>query len=492
MTRSRKRTAGRTRATGPAMRVCLAAFLAACGGGEPEAVDSDVAGESITPIAIQNVTVIDAVDGPRQGQTVVVQGDRITAVGPDAAVPEGARVVDGSGRYLIPGLWDMHVHLTYDARFTEAMPRLFLSYGITSVRDTGGLLDELLPVIDAMRAEGAVAPRVFFSGPLLDGEFVVYDGDGRPEIGVPNPAPEEAGARVAELVEAGADFIKIYEMVTPEVFAAFVEAARERGLPIASHVPLSMRASQAAPHVNSMEHLRNVELDCSADAEELLEARLEILDGHEGGAGAQLRSRLHTLQRLRAVDTYDQARCDEVLASMDSTVQVPTLRLNSFGIQPPFRQPGWTDALDRAPASVTEEWGAATAAALAGAEESDLTFAEWSLFLVGRMHRAGVPIGAGTDTPIGFAMPGYSLHDELSLLVRAGLSPLEALRSATLRPAEFLGLDAEMGRVAEGQRADLVLLADDPLVDIANTRAIEAVVSKGRMFTPEELVEGEG
>ncbi|UCC25373.1 MAG: amidohydrolase family protein [Gemmatimonadales bacterium] len=473
--------------------VALGLLVASCAPAEeppvPETRDEPV---SRGPLAFENVTVIDAVRGPRAGQTVVVDGDRITAADAGAAIPQDARVIDGTGRYLIPGLWDMHVHLTYDPAFTEAMPGLFLSYGVTSVRDTGGLLEEILPVVEAMRADGAVAPRVFFSGPLLDGQTVVYDGNGRPEIGTRNATPEAARAQVAALSDAGVDFIKVYEMVSPQVFDALVTAGRERDLPIAAHVPLSMRASQVAPRVNSLEHLRNVETDCTADAQTLLERRREILNDNGEASGADLRSRLHRLQRLRAVNTYDPARCREVLAAMDGTIQVPTLRLNALRLQPPFSQEGWMDALDRAPPEVAEPWRAATVEARSAPSGADNTFGEWSLFLVGRMHAAGVPVGAGTDTPIGYAMPGYSLHDELALLVRAGLPPLEALRSATLRPAEFFGLAGEMGRIAEGYRADLVLLSADPLADIQNTRAIDAVVSKGRIFSPEELVGGGG
>lgn len=437
-------------------------------------------------LAVTNVTVVDAAQGARPGQTVVVDGDRIVAVGTGVDVPRGARVVDGTDRYLIPGLWDMHVHLTYDQALVEAMPRLFLSYGVTSVRDTGGLLDELLPVVRTMRAEGAVAPRVFFSGPLLDGAFVVYDGDGRPEIGTANPSPQAARANVASLAAAGVDFIKIYEMVTPEVFDALVAAGNEHGLPIAMHVPLSLQAGQTASRVRSMEHLRNVEMDCAANAGELLETRRRILAEHREGPGAELRSRLHGLQRLPAVAAYDAGRCDEVLASMRNTIQVPTLRLNALAVQGPFDRPDWSEALDRLPAEVATNWRAATERRLA-AGAGNTTFGEWSLALIGWMHERGVPIGAGTDTPISFAAPGHSLHDELDMLVRAGLSPVEALRSATVRPAEFFGLEGQMGQVAEGYRADLVLLGANPLEDISHSRRIEGVVSRGRWFTVEEL-----
>ncbi len=441
--------------------------------------------EPASGIAIENVTVIDAVNGVRKAHTVVFDGDEIVFVGsttgPDSAArPPAAETVDGSGKFLIPGLWDMHVHLTYDDRFTADMPALFLAYGVTSVRDTGGLIEKIKPVADRMRADGAIAPRVFFSGPLLDGRFVVYDGQSRPEIGRQNATRETAAANVAALAAAGVDFVKVYEMVTPEVFEALADAGRAAGLPIAAHVPLSMIASRAGPAVDSMEHLRNVELDCASNGAELYEERLAILNAHEDGSGFELRSRLHALQRLPAIANYDEARCERTIASLTSTIQVPTLRLNTLGLYPPYAREDWDDVLEKLPDAARAEWQEAAAEWQARGDSPDTTFAEWSLELVGRMHTAGVPIGAGTDTPIGYALPGYSLHTELERLVEAGLTPLEALESATVRPAEFFALSEEMGTIEVGKRADLVLLDADPLEQIGNTRRISAVVSAGR------------
>ena len=439
--------------------------------------------------AITNVTVIDAVNGVREARTVVFDGDEIVAVQPADASVEAAETIDGSGKYLIPGLWDMHVHLTYDDAFTDDMPALFLAHGITSVRDTGGLIDKIVPVVEAMRAPDVLAPRVFFSGPLLDGRYVVYDGESRPEIGTQNASIEAARANIATLAEAGVDFVKVYEMVSPEVFEALVEAAAERDLPVAAHVPLSMLASRAGPRVDSMEHLRNVELDCAGNAAELHEERLARLAAHDGGPGFELRSSLHALQRLPAIANYDEARCAQTIDNLRSTIQVPTLRLNTFSLYPPYERADWDEVLAKLPAAAADEWREATAEwnARDRTEPPDTTFAEWSLELVGRMHAAGVPIGAGTDTPIGRALPGDSLHTELARLVEAGLSPLEALEAATVRPAEFLSLDDEMGTIAVGRRADLVLLDADPLADIGNTRRISLVVSAGRVLDPQTL-----
>ena len=464
------------------MRGLLGPLVALVAGCAPDTPPAD--------LAIENVTVIDAANGVRENQTVVVRGDTIISVADAGAATNAVEVVDGTGRYLIPGLWDMHVHLTYDDVLTPVMPGLFLSWGITSIRDTGGLLDEVRPVVEAMRAEGAIAPRGFFAGPLLDGERVVYDGQGRPEIGISNPDVERARANVAELDEAGVDFIKIYEMVTPEVFDALVTAAEQRGLPIAAHVPLSMRARDVAPRVNSMEHIRNVEMDCAVGADQLLATRRALLVEDPAEPGATLRARLHSLQRLPAVAAYDATLCDGAMASMASTVQVPTLRLNAFPLRPSFGRDDWLSAIDAAPGAIATSWRAAAEAWRSGPPSADTVFAAWSLRLVGDMHRRGIPIGAGTDTPINYSLPGFGLHEELEMLVEAGLAPIEVLRAATIRPAEFFGLDGEMGRIEPGMRADLVLLSADPLVEISNTRRIEAVVARGRLLSGSEFSTG--
>jgi len=440
--------------------------------------------------AITNVTVIDAVNGVRENQTVVFDGDEITAIQGTDAELNVAESIDGAGKYLIPGLWDFHVHLTYDDNFTEAMPGLFLSWGITSVRDTGGLMHEVLPVVEKMRAPNAIAPRVFFAGPLLDGNFVVYDGDGRPEIGIQNATPDQARENIAMLKEQGVDFIKIYEMVSPETFAAMVETANELELPIDSHVPLSLRASTAGPFVDSIEHLRNIEMDCASDSPALHEERMERLKNPDNISGADLRSSLHSLQRLPAIANYDQERCDRTLRALESTTQVPTLRLLSMNLAPPWQRADWDEALSRLPEAAAAPWQATTEERRAAPpRDVDTTYAEWGLFLTERAHAAGVPIGAGTDTPIGFAIPGYSLHSELEFLVRAGLSPLEALEAATVRPAEYFSLLDAMGTIDVGKRADMVLLDSNPLDDIGNTKKIAAVVTKGKLLTDVQLME---
>ena len=439
----------------------------------------------IADLAITNVTLIDAADGLRANYSVFIQGDQIVAVEPGTKPGQensrqARQSVDGTGKYLIPGLWDMHVHITYEPELTAAMPNLFLSWGITSVRDTGGLLPALLPEIAKWRTPNAVAPRIFFSGPLLDGGTVVYNGEAVPEIGTANPTPDTARANIARLKAAGVDFVKTYELVEPEVFRALVSAARDANLPIASHVPLMMAAREAGPMVDSMEHLRNIELDCAGNTATLLAARSQQILNPGSTPGIELRGGIHSDQRPKALASFDDVECSAVIKALGNTIQVPTLRLNTSALYQPYDRDDWRDAVARLPAERQQHWLTQSETWAKRRPTLPTANGDFSLELVGKLHAAGVPIGAGTDTPIGSALPGYSLHTELERLVEAGLSELDALRAATVHPARFVRKEDSMGLIAAGYVADLVLLERNPLADIRNTRSISNVISKGR------------
>ncbi|GAB5414382.1 MAG: hypothetical protein Cons2KO_19850 [Congregibacter sp.] len=449
-------------------------------------------------LLIRQVTPIDPVLGALEIQDVMIRGGKIAAMGGSDGARrsegrgEGATInrngdqkskvdeLDGRGKFLIPGLWDMHVHFTYDARLTTPMAALFTRYGITSVRDTGGVLEKVLAVQEELAAN-STAPRLYFSGPLLDGERVVYDGHGVPELGVAVPTVEEAYRRVDELAAAGASFIKIYEMVSPEVFHALAERAAIHGLPIAAHVPLSMRAVDAGPRVDSIEHMRNLEFACAAESDVLHRERQDSLSAKPETSNYALRASIHKAQRDRAFSKQDPERCEALLSALRDTIQVPTIRLVAMTQFPPFESPGWEEALNQLPAALKAEWQRAP-------EFMDpRTFrssGEWALDFVRKLHAADVPIGAGTDTPIGWSVPGYSLHRELQILTRAGLSNLNALAAATVVPAQFLGRQDRDGRLAPGYTADLVLLSANPLEDIANTLKIDEVLIGGVRALP--------
>ena len=446
-------------------------------------------------VLISNVTVIDSATGPQVANVLIDEGEIIDVIPVESAsrittpslIDQAERHIDGTGKYLIPGLWDFHVHFTYDERFSDSMGDLFLYHGITSVRDTGGLLDKLLPVVDELRNNGRTSPDIWFSGPLLDGPSVVYDGDHRPGLGIANATPTEARGNIAEIHAAGASFLKIYEMVSPDIFAAIVEEASQRNLPIDAHVPLTMLAREVAPKVQSLEHLRNYELDCIADREAERNERISIMQNAGDTPGANLRAQLHGLQRMAAIEAEDTSVCAQSTEALTNTISVPTLRLNTLRTMPPMQRADFEFALSLIPQNVREEWLMLIAALNNETQQPDTTMTDWSLRRTGELHGAGAPIAAGTDTPIGLSIPGYSLHTELERLVAAGLSPQHALDSATLRPAEFFSINDKLGHIRPGYAADLVLLLKSPLENIGNTRTVELVLKDGEIIDRHQL-----
>ena len=437
-------------------------------------------------LVIASVTVIDVRAGRRlSDQSVVVAGGHIREVGPARHVrpPAGARRVEGRGRYLIPGLWDMHTHVCGDSTTLRTAPLLLIAHGVTGVRDMGGPLDQVLAWRESMRMGRTIGPRAVVSGPHLDGRPPV------PEGSIVVGTPEEARRAVDSLADAGVDFIKAYEMLRQDAFLAVVETARRRGLAVAAHLPLAVDAFEASSAgVASLEHLRNLELACSARADSLRVARIARLDSSTTQAGGSVRGRIYSEQRPIALDTEDAARCDSVLRTLarHRTWQVPTL----FQAEAPLLLTD-TTAMRRilaaepyVPREVASGWRSQHAAVLASPSDSRAPHerrARWLCALIPRLRDAGVPLLAGTDMPGNLAAPGFSLHEELRALRDAGLSNLEALRSATLGPARFLGADS-LGSVEPGKVADLVLLDADPLANIANASRIRAVVIGGRML----------
>ena len=192
-----------------------------------------------------------------------------------------------------------------------------------------------------------------------------------------------------------------------------------------------------------------------------------------------MRRGLHNAQRVPAINAYDETRCNEVLDTLTNTIQVPTLRLNTVLMLKPFERPDWPSAATALPQKVLENWQARITMLEANRLTIDHTFANWSQFLIARLLERGVPIGAGTDTPIGLGIPGYSLHTELELLVAGGMSTKQAIYSATVTPAKFLGLEETMGQIKAGMAADLILLSENPLENIEHSRSIINVMSRG-------------
>ena len=427
-------------------------------------------------LAIIHVNLIDATGAPVQADmTVIVQGKQILQLGKSASttVPKAARVVDGRSKYLIPGLWDMHVHEIFGAWLPEdekITPVLFVANGVTGVRDMGGDL-EPLKKWRARIAEGKLlGPRMIIAGPMLDGPI--------PQFPSSAPVKDAAEGRriVDELQKNGADFIKIQSLIPRDGYFAAADEARKLGIVFAGHVPDKVRATEASnAGQKSIEHLTGVFEGCSTVEDELMAA--------PRGPG-----------RGRFLSTYDPERAKALIALFlkNQTWQVPTLywergewliEQTNSGPDPleKYAPVAWRDRTwPMFTRDISKGWSTDPVA------DREKFFQE-ELKMVGEMNRAGVPILAGTDTAAGVRVyPGFSLHDELELLVRAGLTPMEALQAATLNAGKYLDLP-DTGTIEKGKRADLVLLDSNPLVDIKNTRTIQSVVLAGRYFSRTDL-----
>ncbi|MEM6683080.1 MAG: amidohydrolase family protein [Pseudomonadota bacterium] len=443
--------------------------------------------------------MLDAANGLRRNRTVALRGAEIAQITTgDAAERFTAHtVIDGTGKYLIPGLWDAHVHLSYAPGIDHhVFFPLALAHGVTSLRDTGGHLDLLEPARAAAK-EDPITPDLYISGPLIDGPLRVYAGQaaGFPDLSIGVATPAQAAQRVDDLARAGVHFVKAYEMLAPEVFAAVAEQAAQQGLKVAAHVPLSMSVEDAArAGADDLQHLRNLEMSCAANAAELKVRRRVRLTLRSTDNPAKLRQEIHAEQRGPAVAAFNEQACQamvDVLA-VEQVFQTPTLTVARIFTHKLFVQDAYRQSFDLMPGPIAKVWRERSSAlSNRPLDAATRSYDDFLIKVLNMVRARGVPIMAGTDAPIAFLTPGASLHAELALLVDAGLTPLEALKAATLTPAEFFGEDDVKGSIAPGMKADLVLLNANPLDDIRNVSAIDSVIKDGivlRRSTLDELL----
>ncbi len=440
-------------------------------------------------LVFEGTTLVDVRDGQLlPNRTVVVVGNRVQSVGStkDVPIPAGARVVKATGTYMIPGLWDMHVHSWGDENTSYP---LFIANGVTGVRDMSmSSLDSLRLWRHEIAAGTRAGPRILSSGPaLLPPSYNKLSSGvwrGRRPWGVFPSTPAEGRRVVDSLKTAGADFIKIYDGHSRELYFAVAAEARRVGLPLAGHLPASVTAVEASDSgQRSIEHYLYCDAEAAPGDHHLKTALPEVA----GMAGADIRRCRALARTFRDNDTWFS------LAS-------PWMGWSRLVLN-------WTDLMRYWPDSVLF-WGTAafgggdfdSARAVTAAlprEHEQRGTAKWAAEheqgerVIGTMHRAGIRFLAGSDTgpSIGmmWAVPGFSLHNVLWNLVLDGLTPLEALQTATLNPAEYLHATDSLGTIAPGNVADLVLLDANPLADIYNTRRIRAVVANGRFFDRGDL-----
>jgi hypothetical protein len=436
-------------------------------------------------IAITHATVIDATGAPpKPNFTILIDGAKISAVGPDSSleIPTGARIINATGKFLNPGLADMHIHLMgagEPSGSREFILPLLIANGITTVRDMGGDVAQLKKLKKEIDSGDQLGPQIFFTGPYLDGNPPYF----QPSIVVVTPA--EADAAVRKLKSEGVDFIKVQSRLKPAAYFAIAEAAHKENIRFVGHVPDSISVAQASDAGQaSIEHLTGILLACSSREAELRQQQLNPPPRKESPRQTSLRQRAW---QQAVLDTYSHEKAQQLYAKLlaNRTWQVPTLPLL---IELAYLTPATDRASDPnlkyIPQNLRQIWKQGRAESLANKTSGDFLLraklVEASLKAVGDMHAAGIPIMAGTDSTAPNLVPGFALHDSIADLVRAGLTPMEALQAATSKPAEFLGRSNEQGTIAPGQRADLVLLDANPLQDTHNTQKIHAVILQGK------------
>jgi len=441
-------------------------------------------------LAVTGATLIDGTPGaPLPGSVVVIEGGRFTAVGSMATtpVPPGAQVIDGRGKFLMPGLVDMHVHVYTPEKWH---PELFLAAGVTRTLDLGGQLEDVTAYRHAIASGARAGPWPYFTGPLLE-EAAPFRGF----ASFSRRIDAEQIERVVDgLADAGVDGIKLYVTVRPETAWRACRRAHARNLPVFMHQHATWGAEAAEAGVDSVEHL-NVFGGLAPEADRPAEpGRLTPFE--YGGLlwrwFADVDPRGDATRRL--YDALIQAG-----TALDPTLVLYASRPGALGDDvgdTSMDDPERTPLLPLLPPAVAREyvdrWAERRQAAHgASANARDRTRRAWRtiLTLVKGFHDAGGVVLAGTDCPNVAIVSGYSLHRELELLVRAGLSTREAIASATRRPAERLGKADVFGTITVGREADALLLTDDPLADIRHVRGIERVIARGQVHEPRPLLD---
>jgi imidazolonepropionase-like amidohydrolase len=428
-------------------------------------------------VVLTHVTVIDvAARAPRLDQTLVIANGRIVSFGPSAGVkaPKDAQVVDAHGKFLVPGLWDMHVHIAglnaEPSWSKQVILPVLLANGITGVRDMGGDLDVLLAWKRDIESGILPGPHIVASGP-----FLIASGKKSPEQ-LPVGNAEGARAAVRDLKRRGADFIKIVSLPSKEVFFAVADEAKKQNIAFIGHLPFQVSAAEASDAgMRSIEHLLYSAFSLSfSTQEDDLRQRLIAAEqkadsvawehiAHEADATYSSEKAKSVFQVLKKNGTW----VTPTLASIDITSHPEEWKLNDPALEfvPPALAKQWRDSFEDSRMKERAAWLGRQAAN------------DWKL--TGELHRAGIPLLAGSDSLDPFVFPGPSLHKELAEMVTGGFTPGDALQAATQGAARFLGRERDFGTVETGKIADLILLDANPLEDITNTRKITGLIRGG-------------
>ena len=438
---------------------------------------------------IENVGIIDPIDGLELNMSVVIKENKILDVFKtrEIVLSPKNKVHKGSNKFIIPGLWDSHIHFAFEKDLATSMPNLFLYHGITSLRDTGGEFDFVNKFKQEAISNPKTKSRVKIAGPLIDGKFNVYDGSNIyfPKLSIQNIDNNQLERNVRLLIDKKVDFLKAYEMLSPAQFKILSNLAKENNLKLTGHVPLSMSVIEASNlGLNSMEHLRNLELSMTEMSEKLFQERKNLLLNKSSIKGSELRSLIHSKQRMKSINDLDSIKINNVIDALikNDVWQIPTLILYKNFANKTFKNPDYLQFLNLLPEERKEEWIKKINAIDNVISKDVVEYTVWSKKMVDFMHDRGISFMAGTDTPIGFLIPGLSLHQEIQELHESGLSELEAIQTATINPAKYFNLENSLGRIKSGFIADLIILDKNPLESISNTKSIHAVIKEGHLM----------
>jgi imidazolonepropionase-like amidohydrolase len=441
-------------------------------------------------LALTHVTIIDPGFGKAQhDMTILVRGHDIVAVGraKQVKIPTSAKVIDGTEKFVIPGLWDMHSHFRDAARDLK----MDTANGVLGTRNMGGAAKDVFPLRDAIAHSQQLGPKIAACGPIIDGP----DSWSNPQFTISVTSADEARSAVVSLKEQGTDCIKVYDGLSRDSYFAILDEARKLDLPVVGHLPsgISVREASEAGQ-RSLEH--GIALAGGSTMEgDYIKRRLDQSTFQEA-----LRTKNFALipakiarDNTMMLDIFNQGRADATyrLLAKNNTFVTPTLVTE--------RSLTFIDDLNKRPDS-RMEYVSAQELQWWKPENGMLTKYRTPEYIAMRkreyakmleeVHRAqtlGVHLLAGTDTTIPYTYPGFSLHDELKLFVEAGLTPMQALETATTNPSLFLGLSKTWGRVEHGYTANLVLLNADPLADISNVNRIDSVVVSGQRLDRAQL-----
>lgn len=444
----------------------LATILCLCGliGGQPlQAQDYAVRNVNVIPMDRERVL---------PDQTVLIKAGRIVKIG-DAghmSIPARTKIIDGTGRYLIPGLSDMHVHI-YDAdiappeaadwrrQLAETVPHqlfLYLANGVTTVRNMLGneFHLKLKTDIAAGKIEG---PRIFTAAGAMDGDPPLVS------LTIPFKDTKSASDYVRQTARKGFDFVKVSSTLPPAIYDAIFDTAKEVGLPVAGHLPMPVDLDHAlAMGQRSIEHLTGYDVALAA-GRTLTPGMSNIYMGWAYGTQAKIEEMARKTAQANVWNCPTLYTFDHVLSDFDRT---RLQRQPHIQFMPPIL---------RDDSVIYDMFDARNRASLVGTRSVRLA-------MVKALSDAGARLLAGSDAAGAVTIPGFSLHQELEVLVEAGLTPYQALVAATAEPARYFEREDEFGTIAVGRSADLVLLDANPLANISNTQRISGVMVRGRWY----------